>query len=322
MDESITKITENTITTEYLNSKHIDCSSLSGNVISGKYIEIRGRVEVKTDSMTTTMIALQPSKLDAFTSLGGLLVSQSSHPWCYPSGAFSYPYEGDIYDSIKLATNVEVHLIRPNYISCRYAMDTTDLHVTRNLQVNYCSTNTLHIQNFNSEPTKIGSSHAGGVNLYCDGFDLYIIKSDTNISQIEYTDAYASNFREMSSKLLKTNISEITDDDAKAFLQLSPVEFDFVEQFGGEHSVGILAEDLLELIPNCPAVHIPKNYDSTKKLKDIDFTSMDDIGSLLSVDYSNLVPYLMKVNQMQQKEIEALKSEIAEIKSMLVSLTN
>jgi hypothetical protein len=96
----------------------------------------------------------------------------------------------------------------------------------------------------------------------------------------------ALSFDVQSSIKVKKNVKNITEKEAKRILELRPVSFDY-KNGGGDNQRGLIAEEVAEIYPEM--VH----------------TSEDGIPS---IDYSKFVPYLIKMVQMQQKQIDALKS--------------
>ena len=121
---------------------------------------------------------------------------------------------------------------------------------------------------------------------------------------------YASAFSVQSSKLTKENIKPVSDNEAEKLLSINVVGFDYIKECGGnKNQVGMIAEEILDIYPNL--VQIPNNYDeeeTREKIKNGDF------AQTLSIDYSKFVPYLIKMVQMQQKEIDELKNQIKELK--------
>lgn len=93
----------------------------------------------------------------------------------------------------------------------------------------------------------------------------------------------------------------MSEEEAKKILLLNPVDFDYIKEFGGEKNQrGLIAEDVLNIIPSC--VTVPDGYSES------DFAPEKGImNKVLAIDYSKLIPYLIKIVQMQQEEIEALK---------------
>lgn len=112
----------------------------------------------------------------------------------------------------------------------------------------------------------------------------------------------ASAFTVQSSEKVKENIVPMTDKEAKKILNIEAVSFDYKEQFGGEkNNFGVIAEDVEKVIPF--VVSTPENYDES---------AFDESKGLLqpikSVDYSKFIPYLIRMIQIQQMEIEELKN--------------
>lgn len=147
-----------------------------------------------------------------------------------------------------------------------------------------------------------GKMHVGSRQNETFVFGTRVNVSNTNTSA--YVPIIASAFTQNSSEKTKENIEIMSEEEARKILNISPVTFDYREQFGGEKNRrGVIAEEVLKIIPS--VVNVPEGY------SDEDF----DIGKgienkILSVDYSMFVPYLIKMMQIQQKEIENLKNDI------------
>lgn len=122
--------------------------------------------------------------------------------------------------------------------------------------------------------------------------------------QPEFSSAvYAPDFVKTSSRLIKENIEDLTDEEAKKVLSLRPVNFDYVEGFGGSDNVGLIAEEVLDIYPFC--VNVPDGYDPNQ------FDATKGVGGnlILGIDYSALVPELIKMVQILYSEVEELKKE-------------
>lgn len=116
----------------------------------------------------------------------------------------------------------------------------------------------------------------------------------------------AASFQTYSSRLIKKNITDITQDEAKSLLNLRVVDFDYIEQVGGQtNQTGIIAEEALTVYPKC--VDIPENYNEDEVKKAIE---TGDAINAMNVDYTKLIAPLIKLVQMQQKEIEDLEAAI------------
>lgn len=88
---------------------------------------------------------------------------------------------------------------------------------------------------------------------------------------------------------LKTNIAP-SPYGLQEVMQLNPVQYNWKETPEGKKEVGLLAQDVLKLIPE--AVVVPED------------------GSAMGMKYSELIPVLIKAIQEQQKEIQELKKQI------------
>ena len=98
-----------------------------------------------------------------------------------------------------------------------------------------------------------------------------------------------------SSRKYKENIKPITEEEAKKILDVNIVSYDYInKKMYGDRLVdgrfGVIAEELNEIIPSSVLYDNEWNPDA--------------------VDYSSLVPHLIKMVQMQQHEIEELKKKL------------
>ena len=128
-----------------------------------------------------------------------------------------------------------------------------------------------------------------------------------NTSNSAYAPIRAGGFTNMSSEKTKEHINDMTIDEARKLLDIDVISFDYKENFGGKKdNFGVLAEQVISHIPY--VVDNPEEYDenSFDESKGID-------QPLMGVDYIKFVPYLIKMIQIQQKEIEDLKS-VMEVK--------
>lgn len=113
---------------------------------------------------------------------------------------------------------------------------------------------------------------------------------------------YASSFTVNSSRRYKENVNPITDDKAMSILGVDIVSYDYIEGIVSEESrynrTGVIAEDTVDVIPEAVGY------------KEVDGEIVPD-----GVDYSRFVPYLIRLAQMQQAEIDKMKKEICELKN-------
>jgi len=106
---------------------------------------------------------------------------------------------------------------------------------------------------------------------------------------------YALGWHTFSSRRYKENIQPIQD-ALSTVQQLNGVKFDW--KTTGKASIGLIAEDVYEIIPE--AVGVDK-----------------ETGEPESIQYALLVPYLVESVKEQQKEIENLRGELSELKVKL-----
>lgn len=137
-------------------------------------------------------------------------------------------------------------------------------------------------------------------NIAKDGTQTYGVGSPTNFRTA--IGAAAS-----SSRLTKENIEDMTYEEAKKILDVNVVSFDYKEGFVTSTDVkdryyGIIAEDVVDEIPY--VVNVPENF-SEETFKE----SAGLNQNLITVDYVNFVPYLIKVIQNQEKRIKELENK-------------
>ena len=109
----------------------------------------------------------------------------------------------------------------------------------------------------------------------------------------------ASAFNVQSARRFKENFSEITREEAQKLLGLKAQHFDYIH--GEKNQSGFVAEDVEPLYPEICA------YGP-------DVGQEDDPAApmlLQGLDYSRFVPYIVRLLQVQQQEIDALKQALA-----------
>ena len=102
----------------------------------------------------------------------------------------------------------------------------------------------------------------------------------------------AASFSSQSSIHVKENVQSITAEDARKLLQLRPVTFNY-KNGGQVDQAGLIAEEVNLVMPKMV-------------IGDINFNP-EEPWNAPSIDYSKFVPYLIKMIQIQQKEIDKLK---------------
>ncbi len=95
---------------------------------------------------------------------------------------------------------------------------------------------------------------------------------------------------------LKTNIQP-SPYGLNEVMQLNPVQYNWKEEPNGKKEVGLLAQEVLKLIP--AAVVVPED------------------GSAMGINYSELIPVLIKAIQEQQNALKSQAKEIESLKNLL-----
>lgn len=131
----------------------------------------------------------------------------------------------------------------------------------------------------------IFSSTAGYIELRAQGHVRVL-----NYNASSYMPIIASAFNTQSSKRYKKNIEDLSEERAKKLLDLRVVTFDYINEANGTDCIGLIAEETEE-VEKYPVYY---NQD----------------GEPDSIDYSKLVPQLIKLVQMQQKQIDYLTQKI------------
>ena len=159
--------------------------------------------------------------------------------------------------------------------------------------------------------TTISTANGGGIYRVYNGSgtevaDLWVNTSsggaltlkNTSNTQTIYENGQSGNITcvsltQTSSRKVKKNIADMTSEEARKLLELEPVSFDYKEEAQGTDRRGFIAEDVAKVLPN---VVTPETENAPA-----------------SLDYIQLVPYLVKMAQEQQKEIEELKKKIEKL---------
>lgn len=120
-----------------------------------------------------------------------------------------------------------------------------------------------------------------------------------------YVPVVASAFTQASSRRYKENIKDLTDDEANKILDINIVEFDYKVKENGTNMVGVIAEDVYEVLPNVVT------------MAEINGEDVPD-----SVDYSKFTPYILKKIQMQEEKIKEQDKKIADLERKIASFIN
>ena len=96
-----------------------------------------------------------------------------------------------------------------------------------------------------------------------------------------------------SSRKVKENIKALALSEAQKVLELEPVTFDFKDKAQGTDHRGFIAEDVAEVIP--------------------ELVSPETENAPASLNYAEIIPYLLRVMQDQEERITALENKLREL---------
>ena len=194
--------------------------------------------------------------------------------------------------------------------------DASNIQTWSNKEINWFDTNRKRLGGLNVRQYS-GSTRYFGFEWWCeDGNGKWnSLRLINYVSESKYAVTSPINFRNAigaaasSSRLYKTNIQDMDENEAKKILDIGVKSFDYKEGFVHECDkkdkyYGIIAEEAIEKLPY--VVNVPKDYDETK------FNEKEGmLQKILTVDYANFVPYLIKMVQIQQREIDILKTKLS-----------
>ena len=103
----------------------------------------------------------------------------------------------------------------------------------------------------------------------------------------------ALSFNQQSSKRYKKNITDMSEEEAKKLLEYRVVDYDYINEVNGTNCQGLIAEEVAEICEY--PVYRTSN------------------GVVEGLDYSRFVPQLIKMVQIQQKEIDKFKEQVNSI---------
>ena len=147
-----------------------------------------------------------------------------------------------------------------------------------------------------------GNNMYGRLLVQNDGGDMYLATNGafyvSNGSNSARAPIYASAFTQSSSRRVKKNIEDMTDEEAKKLLHVEVKSYDYINPDMPDGCFGCIAEDMAKIIPSC--------VNGDVDCADDDAAAIQGIG----IDYSKLVPHLIKMVQIQQAQIDAQQEQI------------
>ena len=155
-----------------------------------------------------------------------------------------------------------------------------------------------------------GSNIYGRLLVQNDGGDMYLATNGafyvSNGNNSARAPIYASAFTQSSSRRVKKNIEDMTDEEAKKLLHVEVKSYDYINPDMPDGCFGCIAEDMAKIIPSC--------VNGDVDCADDDAAAIQGIG----IDYSKLVPHLIKMVQIQQAQIDAQQEQINKLASQIL----
>lgn len=155
-----------------------------------------------------------------------------------------------------------------------------------------------------------GNNMYGRLLVQNDGGDMYLATNGafyvSNGNNSARAPIYASAFTQSSSRRVKKNIENMTDEEAKKLLHVEVKSYDYINPDMPDGCFGCIAEDMAKLIPSC--------VNGDVDCADDDAAAIQGIG----IDYSKLVPHLIKMVQIQQAQIDAQQEQINKLASQIL----
>ena len=155
-----------------------------------------------------------------------------------------------------------------------------------------------------------GSNMYGRLLVQNDGGDMYLATNGafyvSNGNNSARAPIYASAFTQSSSRRVKKNIEDMTDEEAKKLLHVEVKSYDYINPDMPDGCFGCIAEDMAKIIPSC--------VNGDVDCADDDAAAIQGIG----IDYSKLVPHLIKMVQIQQAQIDAQQEQINKLASQIL----
>lgn len=155
-----------------------------------------------------------------------------------------------------------------------------------------------------------GSGAYGRLLVQNDGTDMYLATNGafyvSNGNNSARAPIYASAFTQSSSRRVKKNIEDMTETEAKKLLDVEVKSYDYINPDMPDGCFGCIAEDMAKIIPSC--------VNGDVDCADDDAAAIQGIG----IDYSKLVPHLIKMVQIQQAQIDAQQEQIDKLAAQLL----
>ena len=144
-----------------------------------------------------------------------------------------------------------------------------------------------------SDTLMIGRANSYVTRELTMGLVCEMVEARSHSNSSGWAPIYAASFDKVSSRKYKEDIEDINEDEANKVLDIRIVSFKYKDDKGKRKQFGCIAEEVVDVIESAVTY---KN------------------GEVNGVDYSSFVPHLIKMAQIQQKEINELKNEVGELR--------
>ena len=168
----------------------------------------------------------------------------------------------------------------------------------------YAKGGTIDAESSSNTVFNIASTQAkGALSIHNKGVPTIIVPQATSRINLTLPATGGTIALTSSSRRIKKNIRAITEEEAQKLLDVEVIKFDYKDNWGGgkKDVAGFIAEDVQKIIPE--TVQTRKDYDPNLPVD-------EEYNFPPEMDYQRFVPYLVKMVQMQQKEIDDLKNKI------------
>lgn len=292
------------ITSGTMSADRIRGGSIEGVTVTGSTIIADKELDLKASNGTQYKVIEEGVRLND-TFVNSMIRFDDGS---YDRGWIGYTVDQEHYENVGNCVKIGAPQLTyfPNKVYMN-KLSVGDMYINRLLV-----DGVLAVSNLMQAPNICVYDGEGGVNLALNSSrQLCFLQTRTTE---DFATCRAWNFASgASSKLAKENIENLAEEDAKKLLDITPVEFDYIKSFSGRHSVGLIAEEVIDVMGEIPAVIIPEGYDPNE----FDPQKGAIQNKTITLDYTMFVPYLIKLCQMQQEEIDELKAIVKEIKEAM-----
>ena len=132
---------------------------------------------------------------------------------------------------------------------------------------------------------------------------------DIGTASLRYDDVFATSGTVNTSDLRDKKDVQNLSYGLNELMQLRPVSYKWKNHPGGDTKLGLIAQEVLTVLPEVVKTHNMKASEEDEKV--FEKVELDRLGMY----YSDLIPVLIKSIQEQQQEIEVLKQRIADLEN-------